>query len=186
MTRSAAAAPFSLAPRRAGPAASASPRHGRSALSAWFSTAHWREAAGPKTIPSCRSPTQYDAWLKRLAAQWGGPSEIETFAPSLADNRQARSWWAGLLRAASSPGAIKVVLDALRDTDVRAILPSIRVPTLVVHRRGDRAVRVEAGRHLAGAIPMARLIELEGDDHWAWAGDQDALVDQIRTFAAQL
>jgi pimeloyl-ACP methyl ester carboxylesterase len=66
------------------------------------------------------------------------------------------------------------------------MLPLIRVPTLVVHRRGDRAVRVETGRHLAGAIPMARLIELEGDDHWPWAGDQDALVDQIRTFAAQL
>jgi pimeloyl-ACP methyl ester carboxylesterase len=78
------------------------------------------------------------------------------------------------------------VLEALRDTDVRAMLPLIRVPTLVVHRRGDRAVRVETGRHLAGAIPMARLIELEGDDHWPWAGDQDALVDQIRTFAAQL
>jgi DNA-binding SARP family transcriptional activator/pimeloyl-ACP methyl ester carboxylesterase len=136
--------------------------------------------------PFVLTPTQYDAWLKRLVAQWGGPSEIETFAPSLADDRQARSWWAGLLRAASSPGAIKVVLEALRDTDVRAMLPSIRVPTLVVHRRGDRAVRIEAGRHLAGAIPMARLIELEGDDHWAWAGDQDALLDQIRTFAAQL
>ena len=56
---------------------------------------------------------------KQLVAGWGGPAGIETFAPSLAGDPQARAWWAGLLRAASSPGAIKGVLEALRDTDVR-------------------------------------------------------------------
>ncbi|WP_081162670.1 alpha/beta hydrolase [Ensifer aridi] len=136
--------------------------------------------------PFVLTPAQYDAWLARLVAQWGGPSEIETFAPGLADDRQARSWWAGLLRAASSPGAIRAVLAALRDTDVRSLLSSIRVPTLVLHRRGDRAVRFDAGRHLAEEIPSARFVELDGIDHWAWAGDQDAVIDRIRTFAAQL
>jgi hypothetical protein len=67
-----------------------------------------------------------------------------------------------MLRAASSPGAIKAVLEALRDTDVRSLLPRIATPTLVLHRRGDRAVRIEAGRHLAAAIPGARLVEFDG------------------------
>jgi len=94
---------------------------------------------------------QYDLWLRRLIRDWGGPSEIATFAPSLVGNAQAERWWAGLLRAASSPGAIKAVLESLRDTDVRPVLPRIVTPTLVLHRRGDRAVRIEAGRDLAGA-----------------------------------
>ncbi|YBV94588.1 alpha/beta fold hydrolase (plasmid) [Phyllobacteriaceae bacterium JZ32] len=139
-----------------------------------------------KDYPFVLNRAQYDVWLKQLVSQWGGPMEIETFAPGLAEDPQARSWWAGLLRAASSPGAIKGVLEALRDTDVRTLLPSIRVPTLVLHRRGDRAVRFEAGRHLAEAIPGARFVELEGDDHWAWAGDQDTLIQKIRMFAARL
>jgi DNA-binding transcriptional activator of the SARP family len=136
--------------------------------------------------PFALNANQYDAWLARLVAQWGGPAEIETFAPGLANDPQARSWWAALLRAASSPGAIRDVLTALQDTDVRDLLPSIQVPTLVLHRQGDRAVRVQAGRHLASMIPSARYVELEGVDHWAWAGDQDAVIDQICRFAAEL
>jgi len=125
---------------------------------------------------------QYDLWLRRLIRDWGGPAEIATFAPSLVGDRQAERWWTDLLRAASSPGAIKAVLESLRDTDVRPLLPRIATPTLVLHRRGDRAVRVAAGRHLAGAIPGARLVELDGDDHWLWAGNQRSTLEQIHAF----
>ena len=119
---------------------------------------------------------QYDAWLQQLVSAWGGPAGIETFAPSLAGDAKARAWWAGLLRAASSPGAIKGVLEALRDTDVRHLLGRVAVPTLVLHRRGDRAVRIGAGRHLANHIPQARFIELDGADHWVFAGDRQAVL----------
>jgi pimeloyl-ACP methyl ester carboxylesterase len=129
---------------------------------------------------------QYDIWLRRLIKDWGGPAEIGTFAPSFVGDRQAEIWWAGLLRAASSPGTIKAVLEALRDTDVRALLPRIRTPTLVLHRRGDRAVRIEAGRHLGDAIPGSRFVALDGSDHWLWAGDQSAALKQIRNFLSQL
>jgi DNA-binding SARP family transcriptional activator/pimeloyl-ACP methyl ester carboxylesterase len=132
--------------------------------------------------PFTLTRAQYEAWLRRLVGEWGGPAEIATFAPSLVGDRQAEGWWSGLLRAASSPGAIKAVLEALRDSDVRELLPQIRTPTLVLHRRGDRAVRVEAGRHLADAIPGARFVELDGDDHWLWAGDREAVLEQIRNF----
>jgi DNA-binding SARP family transcriptional activator/pimeloyl-ACP methyl ester carboxylesterase len=136
--------------------------------------------------PHALHADQYDAWLQQLVSAWGGPAGIETFAPSLAGDAKARAWWAGLLRAASSPGAIKGVLEALRDTDVRHLLKRVAVPTLVLHRRGDRAVRIGAGRHLADHIPQARFIELDGADHWAFAGDQQAVLDSIRQFVGEL
>ena len=127
--------------------------------------------------PHAMEAGQYDLWLQQLVTAWGGPAGIETFAPSLSGDHQARAWWAGLLRAASSPGAIKGVLEALRDTDVRHLLGRISMPTLVLHRRGDRAVRIGAGRHLASHIAQARFVELDGGDHWAFAGDQPPVCD---------
>ena len=66
-------------------------------------------------------------------------------------------------------------LDSLRVLDVRAFLPRISVPTLVIHRRRDR-VPIEGARYMASRIPGARLVELEGNDHIPWLGDMDALV----------
>jgi DNA-binding SARP family transcriptional activator/pimeloyl-ACP methyl ester carboxylesterase len=136
--------------------------------------------------PHALQAGQYDMWLQQLVAAWGGPAGIETFAPSLASDPQARAWWASLLRAASSPGAIKGVLEALRDTDVRHVLSRISAPTLVLHRRGDRAVRIGAGRHLASHIAQAQLVELDGADHWAFAGDQQPVLASIRQFVGSL
>jgi pimeloyl-ACP methyl ester carboxylesterase len=70
----------------------------------------------------------------------------------------------------------------MRDMDVRALLPRLALPTLVLHRTGDRAVRIEAGRHLAASIGKARFVELPGDDHWIWVGDQARVLDEIRSF----
>jgi pimeloyl-ACP methyl ester carboxylesterase/DNA-binding SARP family transcriptional activator len=136
--------------------------------------------------PHALHASQFDIWLRRLVAEWGGPAGIETFAPSLCHDPQARAWWAGLLRAASSPGAIKGVLEALRDTDVRHLLGKISVPTLVLHRRGDRAVFIDAGRKLASQIPRARFVELEGSDHWFFAGEQEPPLDLIKQFICKL
>jgi pimeloyl-ACP methyl ester carboxylesterase len=69
---------------------------------------------------------------------------------------------------------------------VRQLLPRIAIPTLVLHRRGDKAVRVEAGRYLAAAIGGARLVELDGDDHWPWVGDQRSIIAAIAAFLAGL
>jgi DNA-binding SARP family transcriptional activator/pimeloyl-ACP methyl ester carboxylesterase len=131
-------------------------------------------------------PTQFDTWRERLIAGWGGPIGIETFGPSLSGDPQARAWWAGLLRSASSPGALKAVLDALRDVDVRPLLQDVSVPTLVLHRRLDRAVRIEAGRYVASHIKRARFIELDGSDHWFFAGEQEPVIEAIRRFAVEL
>ena len=124
--------------------------------------------------------------LQQLVAVWGGRAGTETFAPNLSGDPQARAWWAGLLRAASSPGAIKGVLEALRDTDVRHLLGRISAPTQVLHRPGDRTVRIGAGRHLASHIAQARFVELDGADHWAFAGDSQPVLANIKQFVDSL
>jgi len=129
---------------------------------------------------------QYDRWYTRLAADWGGPAGLEVFAPSLRDDSFTRNWWASMLRLAASPGSLRSVLDALRDSDVRALLPSLRTPTLVLHRRGDEAVRFAAGEALATSIAGARFVPLEGSDHWFFAGDQRPVRKAIGDFLKRL
>jgi DNA-binding SARP family transcriptional activator/pimeloyl-ACP methyl ester carboxylesterase len=136
--------------------------------------------------PYALKTSQYDAWRQQLVAEWGGPAGIETFAPSLSQDPQARAWWAGLLRAASSPGGIWAVLKAFRDTDVRHLLPRVSVPTLVLHRRNDRAARIEAGRDIASRISGAQFVELDGNDHWFFAGDQQPVLEAIKRFVSAL
>jgi pimeloyl-ACP methyl ester carboxylesterase len=127
----------------------------------------------------------YDVWLQRLVAQWGGPTGLETFAPSSKDDPALRAWWARLVRHAASPGSLRTILGGLRDADMRAELHRIGVPTMVMHRRGDRAVRFEAGEHLAAAIPAALWLELEGDDHFWWCGDTAPVIRAILEFTAR-
>ena len=136
--------------------------------------------------PYALRASQYDTWCRQLVAEWGGPAGIETFGPSLSRDPQSRAWWAGLLRAASSPGGISAVLMALRDTDVRHLLPRISVPTLVLHRRGDRAVRIEAGRDMASQITGAQFVELDGEDHWFFAGARQPVLEAIKRFVGAL
>ena len=69
---------------------------------------------------------------------------------------------------------------------MRHLLGRVSAPTLVLHRRGDRAVRIGAGRHLAGHIAKARFVELDGADHWFFAGDQEPLLTSIRQFVGNL
>jgi pimeloyl-ACP methyl ester carboxylesterase len=78
------------------------------------------------------------------------------------------------------------VLKALRDTDVRHLLPRVSLPTLVLHRRNDRAVRIEAGRDMASQITGAQFVELDGDDHWFFAGAQQPVLEAIKRFVDAL
>ena len=127
----------------------------------------------------------YDVWLQRLVAEWGGPAGIETFAPSEKDDPALRAWWARLVRHAASPGGLETILRGLRDADLRADLGRITVPPLVMHRRGDQAVRFEAGEHLARSITAAVWQPLEGADHFWWCGDSAPVIEAILKFAAR-
>jgi len=124
-------------------------------------------------------PRQYDLWMSHLVAEWGTSRSVAAFAPSHASDPILNDWWARLLRLSSSPGTIAAILNQLRDVDVTPLLPSIRCPVILLHRRGDRAVRIEASRFMAAHIPGATLVELEGEDHWWWLDDVDVLLGQL-------
>jgi DNA-binding SARP family transcriptional activator/pimeloyl-ACP methyl ester carboxylesterase len=124
----------------------------------------------------------FDIWAERLVSGWGGPANIETFAPGAEHDPTVRGWWARMLRHAASPGSLRAVLTGLRDADVRHLLPQVRQPTLVLHRRGDRAVRFEAGEHLARHIEAARFVALDGSSHWWWIEDADRVVGEMTAF----
>ena len=107
---------------------------------------------------------------------------IEEYVPSLSNDVSARPWLAKYFMDAHGPGASLARLRMEHEMDVRAVLPTIRVPTLVLNRRGDRMADFPEGRWLAQQIPGASFKELEGNDHPPWAGDQGDILDAISGF----
>jgi len=136
--------------------------------------------------PWALTAEQFERWLDALVAQWGRPADIDTFAPDHASDPLLQRWWARMLRLGSSPLCMRAVLRTLAQTDVRALLPQVRVPTLVMHRTGDSAVRVDAGRQVATAIPGAQWLELPGTAHWWWLGETAPIIEAIKGFAQRL
>ena len=124
-----------------------------------------------------------EALEELLAPGWGQGASIDIFAPSIADDPQAREFQARYERQAASPIRVQQYFEMFLDLDVRDVLPLIQAPTLVMHRRHDLAVNVRAGRYLAEQIPGSRFIELEGSDHAPWAGpDSEQALDEIEEF----
>ena len=121
------------------------------------------------------------AEIQAMEDHWGEGHVVDLFAPSIADDPVERRFWALFERAAASPGMIRAINRANLVVDVRDVLPAIRVPTLVAHRR-DEFVSIEHARYAAAHIEGARLVELDGDDHAPWVGDADALLAEIEEF----
>jgi class 3 adenylate cyclase len=119
-------------------------------------------------------------YAKQIEEDWGWEADMRTMCPS-ADEAMAR-WWAIRARAAASPGAARDLILMNSLIDIREILPTIQVPTLVMHRTGDRDSKVDEGRYITERIPGARFVELSGDDHVPWI-DADQVVDEIEEFA---
>ena len=136
--------------------------------------------------PWAASRERYDAWLDELLSNWGGPVSLKYFAPSLAQDEEARAAWARYLRGSASPATVRGILEACREMDVRDLLPQVRVPTLVLHRRGDRMIPYGAGENIAANIPGARFKLLEGDDHWWFVGNQQAILREVAQFIQEL
>jgi DNA-binding winged helix-turn-helix (wHTH) protein/pimeloyl-ACP methyl ester carboxylesterase len=125
---------------------------------------------------------QHQAFYEEIQRDWGGPVGLEARAPSRLHDPQFREWWSTYIRMGASPGAALALTRMNADIDVRGVLPSIRVPTLILHRTGDRCLGVEEGRYIADRIPGAQFRELPGDDHLPFVGDQDGLLDEIEGF----
>jgi pimeloyl-ACP methyl ester carboxylesterase len=127
-----------------------------------------------------------EAALDRLEREWGtGGAGLAVCAPSLTGDDQAVAAYLRLLRSGVSPGSARSLARAASGVDWEAVLPAVRVPTLVLHRTGDLVVPVGEGRRLAERLPEASFVDLPGVDHLVWAGDQDAVVDRLRRFLAE-
>ena len=125
---------------------------------------------------------QWNVALERLERDWGSPWGIEMWIPSMAQDESFRQYRANYLRLAASPGAAVAVWRMNKDIDVRHVLSTVRVPTLILHRAGDRLTRIEQARYMAERITGAKLVELPGIDHTPWVGDADAVLNEIEEF----
>ena len=105
-------------------------------------------------------------------------------APSLADDEQFKRWWGALCRVSASPGAIKALQLMNMEIDIRAVLPAVRSPTLIIHRTGD-VLPIESARYLAQQISGARFVELSGQDH-AFFVDPEPILEATREFLAEV
>ncbi|HET8862616.1 MAG TPA: adenylate/guanylate cyclase domain-containing protein [Solirubrobacterales bacterium] len=123
-----------------------------------------------------------DRWAEMVRREWGGPVGLRYWAPSAVGDVETERWWGRLLRQGTSPAGAIALMDLYREMDVRAILPSIDVPALILHRADDRIVLAQQGRFLAERIANARFVELEGADHLAWTEDMEPLLDEVEEF----
>lgn len=134
--------------------------------------------ATPEAIEEVRE------WNADFADRWGTEESLtlELFAPSLAADEGYRAWEPRYERQSASPAAIRELLDMIGSIDVRPLLPAVGAPILALHRRGDRVVPVGRSREVVAGAPSARLVELDGDDHMAQAGDVRAWLDEVEVF----
>ena len=141
----------------------------------------------PSLAPEAYSPEviqRHEATLHALREtfkHWGDGARLsKTFVPSA--NELERRAYGVFMRAAASPRMAKALIETNEQIDVRDVLPSVHMPTLVLHVDGDRAMPVEGGKLLADGIPGARFASYPGINHAIWLGDFDAIVDEIERF----
>ena len=141
--------------------------------------------ASIKDAPWAVSRETFERFLAALEAHWGEGILVRLNAPSRIEDKAFMKWFGRLERAVASPSSIQALMRSNFEIDVSDLLPSIRVPTLIFHRKGDALVPVASGQYLAGNVPGAKYVELPGDDHLLQAMDQDVLdilLDHLEKF----
>jgi pimeloyl-ACP methyl ester carboxylesterase/DNA-binding SARP family transcriptional activator len=135
--------------------------------------------------PWALSDEGLEAWADRLSDPHHYGESLQRFAPSVAGDPWVRDWYARLLRNAGTRLGTVQMLRAYQALDLRPRLGEVRVPTLVLQRRGDRVMPAAAAEMLVAGIPGARLAMLEGDDHFLWHGNSDAVLDAVLRFVGR-
>ena len=130
------------------------------------------------------APTKEETYkiLEQMERDWGEVASLKDGAPSLANDQLAQEWSSAYMRYAASPKAAVAMWKLGAEVDVRGILSSIRVPTLVLQKEHDRWTKQEEGRYLASNIPNAKFVLLPGTDHSIWGDGQDRLIEEIQEF----
>ena len=132
--------------------------------------------------PWAPTPEQRAADVESAERDWGGDAMVAHLAPTGARDPVLAHRLSTYFRRSASPGAAAALMRMNTQIDIRGVLPTITAPTLVIHRTGDLDSNVEEGRWIASQIPGARFLELPGDDHIPWVGDQDTLLDAVEEF----
>ena len=129
---------------------------------------------------------EWEVYLADMDAGWGtdeyAATTFEWVMPSGRADPDQRRWWRTMQRMSATPSSMVAIERIWAELDIRAVLPTIQAPTLVLHRTGDPVERIEAGRDFAKRIPGAHFVELAGEDWPVWAGDQEALFDATESF----
>ena len=128
------------------------------------------------------SAEERNARMDECVEHWGEGLVAGSVAGSRMRDPRFMEWAGRLERLAASPATIKRIFDLIGEFDVREVLPSIRVPTLVMHRRDDTFIKVEHSRYIAERIPGARYVELEGPDNMFAVGDSEAILGELEEF----
>jgi class 3 adenylate cyclase len=132
--------------------------------------------------PSGVPAEQLYGFAQYLEPDWGTGVGLSAWAPSVAHDPRARESFARVQRLASSPGAAMALLTSYMEIDVRAALPLVHAPTLVLHRTGDRMVPLAHGHYVADHIDGAGLVEIPGTDHFWWTENTDQILDEVEEF----
>jgi pimeloyl-ACP methyl ester carboxylesterase len=143
--------------------------------------AYARRLRGPD-YPWGPTAEEREAFLERIEREWGTPAMVGAHAPTTARDEHLKQMAASRMRRSASPGAALALARMNAQIDIRAVLPVVRVPTLVVHRSLDTQSPFGGARYLAERIPGAKFVETPGDDHLPWVGDTDAILDAVEEF----
>jgi class 3 adenylate cyclase/DNA-binding SARP family transcriptional activator len=143
----------------------------------------WGCTVGDESYRAMPGRERFEEFAADVQRSWDdmGPF-LALWAPTYEHDPAVREWWTRALHRGASPASAVAWLRMLADFDIRGVVGAIHTPTLVLHRAGDRIITVENGRWLAASIPGAEYVELAGDDHLWWLGDQDALLDEVERF----
>ena len=167
-------------------------------MSAVFAATHPSRAAGlimhgsyarrlqAADYPWGGTPEGLERFKEMCAREWGGPVGLEARAPSMIHDEAFRQWWARFVRMGVSPAGNTEIIRMNPQIDVRHVLPTIRVPTLILHPTGDRTSILEHGRYLARHIPGAKLVEMTGIDHLPFCDTAEQALTEIEAFVRTL
>ena len=139
----------------------------------------WRQRPG---YPWGRTDEQTNRLQDRIESNWGSGDYANWYAPSQGDSPELIRWWGTFQQMSASPADARALFQMNADIDIREALPAIRVPVLIIHAQGDKVAPIEAGRYMAERIPGARLVELPSDDHWAYFGDRERMLEEVEEF----
>jgi len=144
-------------------------------------------AAVAKTVRSAdfpfgKSAQEQQEFFNRFVSEMGTGKNLDLQGPTGVDDPRFVRWWARFERLVASPNAYRELAAIFQDLDIRAVLPLIQAPTLVLQRVSDRVTPAGQASYLAATIPDTRLVEFPGEDHIPFLGDGDSIVDEIEEY----